>query len=61
MPQQNGKQAWQALAREKSYSREADERALASGQKQAAQLRQENSFFSSNRMQCDLKGAKRLW
>jgi len=50
----------QDRAREKQQSREDDARALASGEKSAAQLRRENGHFAFPKVRVSLRGAKPL-
>jgi hypothetical protein len=47
-------------AREKQKSRDADDRALASGQKSRDDLRLENGHFAFRRVRISLRGAKPL-
>ena len=47
-------------ALEKAQSREADAKALASGEKSAEKLREENAPFSRLRFSIDLEQAKRV-
>ena len=47
-------------AREKQESRDADDRALASGQKSRDDLRRENGHFVFRRVRISLRGAKPL-
>jgi hypothetical protein len=46
--------------KEKQASRDADDKALAAGQKTREQLRYENSHFASLKFRIDLSGAKSL-
>lgn len=46
---------------EKALSREADERALARGEKSAEQLRRENGHFAGMKVRVDFKRAKSLY
>jgi hypothetical protein len=48
-------------ALEKRESREADARALASGQKSKDDLRRENGAFAFPNVELDLKASDRLW
>lgn len=45
-------------AKERQASRDADEQALASGQKSREELRRENGFFPARRFRVDLSSAK---
>jgi hypothetical protein len=58
---QRSEPARQGRALEKHLSREADARALASGDKERDQLRRENGHFAGRKVQVDFKGAKSLW
>jgi len=50
----------QERAREKQLSREADARALASGEKSRDDLRRENGHFAFRNVRVSLRGAKPL-
>jgi hypothetical protein len=50
----------EARAREKQRSREADARALASGEKSRDDLRRENGLFAFRNVRVSLRGSKPL-